>query len=28
LPALDYIKTDIYHLIESIKWSDIKWILE
>ena len=24
LPALDYIKTDIYHLIESIKWSDIK----
>mgnify|MGYP001347706954 CR=1 FL=1 len=24
LPALDYIKTDIYHLIESIKWNDIK----
>ena len=24
LPALDYIKTDIYHLIESIKWSNIK----
>jgi gliding motility-associated lipoprotein GldD len=24
LPALDYIKKDIYHLIESIKWSDIK----
>ena len=25
LPALDYIKTDIYHLIESVEWSDI-WI--
>ena len=24
LPALEYIKKDIYHLIESIKWSDIK----
>tara|TARA_B110000444_G_C18789759_1_gene571869 strand:+ start:740 stop:1342 length:603 start_codon:yes stop_codon:yes gene_type:complete len=24
LPALDYLKTDIYHLIESIKWSAIK----
>ena len=23
LPALDYIKTDIYHLIESVEWSDI-----
>jgi gliding motility-associated lipoprotein GldD len=23
-PALDYIKTDVYHLIESIKWNDIK----
>ena len=23
LPALEYIKTDIYHLIESVEWNDI-----